>query len=143
MPESDRVEVCQGRLCSPCMERQQQGLRFDPPLTLIDDADTQQMVLPAKARIPPGARRGPSVREPGPAAHPRVAKLRVRSKSGARRRRSDFGGIGFLYTRLRRRRIKPNQRRAEASKAKLAGSGIGSALAEGMMPIGREARFTG
>jgi phenylpropionate dioxygenase-like ring-hydroxylating dioxygenase large terminal subunit len=23
------------------MERQQQGLRFDPPLTLIDDADTQ------------------------------------------------------------------------------------------------------
>src|ERR1700720_1336907 len=101
------------------------------------------MVLPAKARIPPGPRRRPSVREPGPAAHPRVGKLRVRSKSGARRRRSDFGCIGFLYTRLRRRRIKPNQRRAEASKAKLAGSGIGSALAEGMMPIGREARFTG
>jgi prophage tail gpP-like protein len=23
------------------MERQQQGLRYDPPLTLIDDADTQ------------------------------------------------------------------------------------------------------
>jgi hypothetical protein len=23
------------------MERQRQGLRFDPPLTLIDDADTQ------------------------------------------------------------------------------------------------------
>jgi phenylpropionate dioxygenase-like ring-hydroxylating dioxygenase large terminal subunit len=23
------------------MERQQRGLRFDPPLTLIDDADTQ------------------------------------------------------------------------------------------------------
>jgi hypothetical protein len=123
------------------MGRQQQGLRFSPPLTLIDDADTRgKLVLRAEARIPPGLSRGPPVREPSPAAYPRVEKLRVRSKSGARRRRADFGCIGFLYTRLRRRRIKPNQRRAEASKARLAGSGTGSALAVGMTPS--DARFT-
>ena len=53
-----------------------------------------------------------------------------------------FESVGFLYIRLRRRRTKPNQRRAGASNAKLAGSGIGSALAVGMAPIGSEARFT-
>jgi hypothetical protein len=72
---------------------------------------------------------------------------------GARRqlaKDSDFlviaasgGPATFLYTRLRRRRTKPNQRRAGASNAKLAGSGTASALAVGMTPIGSEARFTG
>jgi prophage tail gpP-like protein len=36
---------CEGRFGAErdraIMERQQQGLRYDPPLTLIDDADTQ------------------------------------------------------------------------------------------------------
>ena len=60
------------------MERQQQGLRYDPPLTLIDDADTQaKWYYRLKREYRRVSRRGPAVREPGRAAHPRMAQLKL------------------------------------------------------------------
>jgi hypothetical protein len=69
-----------------------------------------------------------------------VAKLRVRIN---KRRPSHFANVGSLYIRFRRRHTEPNQRRAAASNPKLAGSGMGSALAVAMAPIGTESRFAG
>jgi hypothetical protein len=72
-----------------------------------------------------------------------VAKLRVRTKNGAQGAIRIIEVSLFFTFGLRRRRIKPTQRRAEASNAKLAGSGTGSALAVEITPIGSEAKFTG
>ncbi len=65
-----------------------------------------KMVLPAKARIPPGPGRRPSVREPGAAAHLGVAKLRVRSNG--RRSRAP---LSFLFA------PSPHQAQAEESRS--------------------------
>ena len=57
-------------------QRQQQGLRYDPPLTLIDDADTQaRWYYRLKREYRRARAEGRPLREPGRAAHPQMAQL--------------------------------------------------------------------
>ncbi len=100
------------------------GAALSPPPTLIDDADTQAQWYHRLNREYLRTRAEGRPFENRVAAEARVAKLSVSSR----------------YNRLHRR-TKPNQRRAGASNAKLAGSGIGSALAVAMAPIDAESRF--
>ena len=58
------------------MERQQQGLRFDPPLTLIDDADTQaKWYYRLKREYRRARAERPPVPKPGRTPHPGMAEL--------------------------------------------------------------------
>lgn len=60
------------------VENQQEGLKYNPALMLIDDSrfrHTGEMVLPLQAGIRPRPGRGPGVQEPDPGDHTQVAQL--------------------------------------------------------------------